>query len=106
VGTGDFNGDGNTDILWRNYSTGENAVWLMNGTTELNSVLLRTIPANLNWDIVGTGNFNGDGNTDILWRNYSTGENAVWLMNGTTELNSVYLRTIPANLNWDIVGPK
>jgi hypothetical protein len=106
VGTGDFNGDGNTDILWRNYTTGENAVWLMNGTTELNSVYLRTIPTNLNWDIVGTGDFNGDGNTDILWRNYSTGENAVWLMNGTTELNSVYLRTIPTNPNWDIVGPK
>jgi hypothetical protein len=106
VGTGDFNGDGNTDILWRNYSTGENAVWLMNGTTELNSVYLRTIPTNLNWDIVGTGDFNGDGNTDILWRNYSTGENAIWLMNGTTELNSVFLRTIPTNLNWDIVGPK
>jgi hypothetical protein len=78
----------------------------MNGTTELNSVYLRTIPTNLNWDIVGTGDFNGDGNTDILWRNYSTGENAVWLMNGTTELNSVYLRTIPTNPNWDIVGPK
>src|SRR5438876_73683 len=29
----DFNGDGKSDILWRNSSTGENYVWLMNGTT-------------------------------------------------------------------------
>jgi len=29
---GDFNGDGRADILWRNSSTGENYVWLMNGT--------------------------------------------------------------------------
>ena len=29
----DFNGDGKTDILWRNKSTGQNVVWLMNGTT-------------------------------------------------------------------------
>ena len=29
----DFNGDGKPDILWRNKGTGQNVVWLMNGTT-------------------------------------------------------------------------
>jgi hypothetical protein len=29
----DYNGDGKKDILWRNYQTGENTMWLMNGTT-------------------------------------------------------------------------
>jgi len=27
----DFNGDGKSDILWRNSTTGENAVYFMNG---------------------------------------------------------------------------
>jgi hypothetical protein len=27
----DFNGDGKTDILWRNQTYGYNMVWLMNG---------------------------------------------------------------------------
>jgi len=31
-GTGDYNADNQTDILWRNGASGENAVWLMNGT--------------------------------------------------------------------------
>ena len=32
----DFNGDGKPDILWRNKSTGQNIVWLMNGATYSN----------------------------------------------------------------------
>lgn len=35
------------------------------------------------WTIEGTGDFNKDGNIDILWRNYRTGRNVIWLMNGT-----------------------
>jgi hypothetical protein len=33
------------------------------------------------WLIVGTGDFNGDGNTDIRWRDIS-GNVAIWFMNG------------------------
>jgi len=38
------------------------------------------------WSIVGTGDFNGDGKWDILWRDTS-GNVAIWEMNGTTVLN-------------------
>ncbi|WP_322505541.1 FG-GAP repeat protein [Chroococcidiopsis cubana] len=30
--THDFNGDGRADLLWRNEETGDNIIWLMNGT--------------------------------------------------------------------------
>ena len=50
---GDLNGDGKPDILWRNYVTGQNAVWLMNGTNFSSSILLPTT-SNLNWTI-GSG---------------------------------------------------
>ena len=36
----------------------------------------------LSWTIVGTGDFNGDGFGDILWRN-SDGTVGMWLMYGT-----------------------
>jgi ELWxxDGT repeat protein len=109
-GTGDFNGDGKTDILWRYYgasSSGLNMVWLMDGTTRIGSnVWLRRLP-DLNWKIAGTGDFNGDGKTDILWRYYgatSSGLNMVWYMDGTTRIGTnVWLRRL-IDLNWKIEG--
>ena len=34
------------------------------------------------WSVAETGDFNGDGKTDILWRN-SNGDVEMWFMNGT-----------------------
>ena len=98
----DFNGDGKTDILWRNKSTGQNVVWLMNGTTYSSYAELLQV-ADTNWQIVGTGDFNGDGKTDILWRNKISGQNVIWLMNGTIYSNYVELLQVP-DTNWQIVG--
>ncbi len=39
------------------------------------------------------GDYDGDGKTDVFWRNGETGEVAVWFMNGTTA-NGVFLPQI------------
>ena len=88
AGVGDFNGDGNADILWRNTSTGDLAIWEMNGTTILNANTAGLGNVPLNWSVVGIGDFNGDGKADILWRNATNGNVAIWEMNGTTVLNA------------------
>ncbi len=77
---GDFNGDDNTDIVWRNTSTGMVYIWLMGGATVANS----GSPATLGheWQIESIGDFNGDGRSDIMWRNTSTGMVYTWFMNG------------------------
>ncbi|NJM24118.1 MAG: VCBS repeat-containing protein [Richelia sp. SM1_7_0] len=63
----DFNNDGKTDVFWRNSTTGENAVWLMNGASISGGAFLSNLgPA---WTRT-TGDFNGDSRTDILLRNY------------------------------------
>ena len=102
VGTGDFDGDGGVDILWRNVSTGQNAVWLMNGITYTGYAILNSM-TDLTWKIVGTGDFNGDAKVDILWRNTSTGQNAVWCMNGAVYSYYSYLMSV-TDLSWKIVG--
>ena len=74
AGIGDFNSDGNSDILWRN-TNGSLAEWLMNGSTisGSGSITLSGIPVtpDATWNVVEVGDFNGDGNSDILWRNTS-----------------------------------
>jgi hypothetical protein len=34
------------------------------------------------WNVMGVGDFNGDGAPDIFWRNSETGESIIWFMNG------------------------
>jgi hypothetical protein len=35
------------------------------------------------WSIVESGDFNGDGKDDLLWRNTATNDVAIWFLNGT-----------------------
>ncbi len=102
-GMGDFNGDGKTDILWRNKTTGENRVWLMNGTTWSSTVNLPPTAAGTPWEAAGVADLNADGRVDILFRNYSTGANLLWAMNGTTLVNQTALISV-ADTNWKLLG--
>ncbi len=104
VNTGDFNNDGKTDILWRR-DDGSISVWLMNGTNLLSSALLNpSRVADIAWKPVGTGDFNNDGKTDILWRR-DDGSVSVWLMDGNNLVSGVYLNpSRVADTTWKIVG--
>ena len=98
----DASAAGTFDILWRNAISGEDSIWVMNGTPLASSAFLQpNIPAP--WQIVGNADFDGDGKPDILWRNSSTGQNAIWLMNGATTVNSAFLTTV-ADPNWTVAG--
>ena len=96
----DFNGDGKSDLVWQNTTTGERYVWLMSGTTFTSSVSLGVVSTP--WQIAGTGDFNGDGKPDLVWQNTATGDRYVWLMNGTTFTSSVYLGNL--GTQWQIAG--
>ena len=58
VGQRDFNGDGDSDLLWRD-GTGDTAMYLMNGTTVTSALSLGNVPSV--WSVVGVGNFAGVG---------------------------------------------
>jgi hypothetical protein len=181
----DFNADGQSDILWRNMTTGENAVWFMGytitgisnlqmtglqkmfpgpvqetgdlfkgkpgivyldpreGTENANpttppaisrepmgargldtkpstsfspfqggitilgltrtSVIFLLSLTDLNWALAGTGDFNGDGWPDLVWRNTVTGENGIWYIVNGTRSGAEYMPSV-LDLNWKIVG--
>jgi hypothetical protein len=96
----DFNGDGKTDIVWRNMSTGETVVWYMDGVTFTGSGWLGTIDPV--WEIAGVADFNNDTKPDIVWRNSSDGGTVVWYMDGVTFIGSGWLGTIDPV--WEIAG--
>ena len=104
VGTGDFNGDGHSDILWQN-TNGQVAIWEMNGTSQVagGSALVGPNPGP-SWKAVGTGDFNGDGHSDILWQN-TNGQVAIWEMNGTSQIagGSAVLAADPGP-SWKVLG--
>jgi uncharacterized delta-60 repeat protein len=104
AGAGDFDGDGKSDILWRNAVTGQNYIYFMDGLAiKPTEGFMRTV-ADLNWQIVGIGDFDGDGKSDILWRNAVTGQNYVYFMDGLSiKPTEGYLRTV-ADTSWQIVG--
>ncbi|WP_392535708.1 FG-GAP repeat domain-containing protein [Nostoc sp. C117] len=101
-GTGDFNRDGNVDILWHNTSTNQNGAWLMNsGGANIGWQGMASNPTG--WDINGTGDFNRDGNIDILWHNPSTNQNGAWLMNSNGA--NIGWQSMASNpTGWDING--
>jgi predicted small secreted protein len=102
VATHDFNGDHLSDIAWRDTS-GNLAIWEMNGTSILNQAtsFVGNVPGN--WSIVGNGDYNGDGKSDIAWHD-TTGNVAIWEMNGTAVLNQAtsFVGNVPGT--WAIVG--
>jgi hypothetical protein len=83
---GDFSGNGNSDLLWRNVTTGDVGVWLMSGSSVVSSAVVRNAP--MTWRIIGLADMNHDGKTDILWYDTVGGEYGVWYMNGTSLLTA------------------
>ncbi len=84
-GMADFDKDGHDDILWHNSGNGIPLVWLMNGNTYVTwKTMTEFSSISTVWSINGIGDFNKDGNQDIMWRNRSNGLPIVWLMNGYT----------------------
>ena len=102
IGTGDFNGDGKSDILWQNTNTGQAAIWEMNGTTVTDASLVGPQPGP-GWKEIGTGDFNGDGKSDILWQNTNTDQAAIWEMNGTTVTDASLVGPQPGP-GWNAIG--
>jgi hypothetical protein len=99
VGTGDFDGDFTSDILFRNSVTGDIGFYaLSNGGTIGDSAAGTLVGwhdiggSSTAYTVVGTGDFFGNGTSDILFRNNITGD------------VGFYAITNGANTGWHDIG--
>src|SRR5688572_12309258 len=103
AGAGDLDGDGRSDILWRDLASGDNIAYRMQGTSvPRGPELLRSVEDG-NWSIAAVADFDGDGKDDIFWRNYASFENYLWTMDGVqVTAGEGYVRTVAPH--WDVAG--
>jgi Ca2+-binding RTX toxin-like protein len=102
-GVDDLNNDGKSDILWRNSNSGTVYGYLMNNFSVASEGAIGQVPIAAGWDIAGTGDNNGDGNSDILWRNVNSGLTYSWQLNGLTKLAEGGIRQV--SNDWQIASP-
>ena len=103
---GDLNGDGRADLFWQHEGNGSISVWLMNGLTVIDGTLLNPSQvADLDWKIVGTADFDGNGSRDLVWHHQGDGRIAIWFMNGTSQIGGTLTNPgqVP-DVNWKIRG--
>ena len=109
--TGDFSGDGKADILWRQ-NGGSLVLWSMNGSTIASSDSLtfrgKPVSPDASWSVAGTGDFDGNGKTDILWRQSAGGALAIWSMNDSSVTSSASVlyqgNKVMPDASWSVAG--
>lgn len=98
----DINGDGHSDLVFQNSTTGQIVFWYMNGTRVLGGAAASLMPAS-GYKICGTGDFNGDGSPDLVFQNSTTGQIVVWYLSGTNVLGGSSVSLVPLP-GYQVVG--
>ena len=105
VGSGDYNGDTKDDLMLRNIGVGGSGkvyYWQMDGATITSSSRV-SIVSDLNWTVVGDGDYNGDGNADMLWLHGTSGQIYYWQQDGHVTVDPSPVSTL-TDLDWEVVG--
>ena len=101
--TGDFNSDGKTDLVFQ-HKDGTLAAWLLSGASLTSAALFNpSTPGDVNWRVAGSGDFDLDGNPDLLFQ-HEDGTMAVWFLNGVTLLRASLLSPSNPGTVWRVVS--
>jgi len=105
VGAGDFSGNGNNTLVLQSSVTNKIALWFTNGTNNATIFGGSFVDAtsDAGYKVVGIGDFNADGKSDLVFQSQTTGQIAVWFTTGSHRYGGVLLPFVPAT-GWSVVG--
>jgi kumamolisin len=96
----DFNGDGQSDLVWENTTTGQCCIWIMQNGQWVSLIYLPTVSTQ--WHLAGVGDFLGNGQSDLVWENTTTGQCCIWIMQNGQWVSLIYLPTV--STEWRLAG--
>jgi hypothetical protein len=82
VAMGDFDGNGCADVLWRREATGELVASFFEAGLPTATLRLDPQSEQPRREVVGAGDYDGDGRTDLLVRQRRSRTLSVWTLNG------------------------
>jgi hypothetical protein len=105
--------DGGAALFWRHQTTGNNALWQLDGvaarvTTQLTPASAQRV-TDSNWTIRAAADFDKDGSPDLIWQHNTSGRLAIWYMAGSNLVSTDSLydaagNTAETDLDWKIVA--
>lgn len=86
----DFNGDLSGDMLFRDTETNQWTIYQLANGEVSESFVKDGMSARTSWQFSGSGDFNGDGRTDVLIRNAVSGQWYIYNLNGNSFVSRGY----------------
>jgi len=106
LATGDFDGDGRTDILWRHTSTGAMSMTLLGASGSTPTARAVAVAWSYrqptSWVAAAVTDFGVDGRADILWRDTTTGALELWTMGAQVRLGVTSVAQ--PGTSWHLLG--
>jgi len=106
VSRGDFDGDGEADLMVRDMTGGQNGrwiLWTLSGMTITSQGFVDSLTRSADWQLVSTDDHDGDGKADVLVRNMVDGRWLLYLLDAHT-LKSKGILALSTDLTDTVVG--
>jgi hypothetical protein len=104
AGVADVNRDGKPDLVWEHRVTGALAVWYLNRLTAVQAPSISPAFVNPAWILKVVGDFNADGQADLVFQHAATGQMYTWYMSGLSMIGGSYLTPTQVNVAWHMAG--
>jgi hypothetical protein len=95
--SGDFDGNGATDLIWR-HESGMHVQWLLRGDGSIGAS--RVLDTTDRQRAAMAADFDGDGKTDLAWRDGLSGQTDLWLFDGDRVVERA---VVGGDLSWRLV---